>query len=142
MSGCMRYWISSMTEGMAKEVVRHYDTEGRERRCLPPSSVRRSKRLIPRPFNCASWLVITGGSCLWSPMSATCWDYHNSSSDGGMRQHRTTYTLHEGNEGSRFGRHRRLIQEDYGKVHHAQQLRTGADAGSAYLRVFISSLEV
>ena len=73
-----------MTEGMAREAVKRYDVYLEEReRYIPPSSVRRSKRLIPRPFDCASRLAITGGSCLWSPMSATCWDWQkNSSPDG------------------------------------------------------------
>ena len=37
----------------------------------PPSSVSLSNRLMPRPLTWASLLVMTGGSCLWSPMSAT-----------------------------------------------------------------------
>ena len=64
-----------MTEGMAREMIQHcgMGLKG-ERGYIPPSSVRRSKRLIPRPFECASSLIMTGGSCLWSPMSAACLD--------------------------------------------------------------------
>jgi len=38
----------------------------------PPSSVSRSNRLRPRPASSALSLVMTGGSCLWSPINAKC----------------------------------------------------------------------
>jgi len=88
--------------------------------------IRRSKRLRERPPSRAEALLMTGGSCLWSPISATCWLCKSGlvGSYIGNTKGNSTRPKHERHQRSWLCRHRSFVQEDCREIHQAKRPRS------------------